>query len=630
MSKIQRCLLAASVTITFDSRAQAGEAMSSDTLDPVVITATRTEQPASKALASTTIIDREEIDRRQAQSVQDLLRGVPGLSIATSGGLGKVSGISMRGTNTGHLLVLIDGIRAGSISTGIAAFQDLPIDQIERIEVVRGPRSSLYGSEAIGGVIQIFTRKGGKGLQPRLSVGAGSHETFKATGGVSGGNERGWYSLNGSHLGTRGFNTCRGKGDSFPGAFDAAGCFTNEPDPDAYRNNSGSARAGYRFDNSLEVEGNLLHAEGENQYDGPISAGNRGPFVQQALGGSLRYSPTNFWNTSLTAGRTLDESTQFWNRLYVSRFNTQRVSAIWQNDFHVAEGHTLTAGLDFYNDQIASSVKYVEKSRNNKAGFAQYQLNWGAVDAVLGARVDDNEQFGVHPTGNVALGYNFDNGVRLTGSWGNAFRAPTFNDLYYPLFGNPKLQPETSESWEAGIQGRTLGVKWSVNGYYTEISNLVAVARDTSQCQAAAFFYCAQNINQAEILGLDSSLSTSIAGWNLAATFSAVDPRDPLTDRLLPRRSQLQFRFDVDRRFGPVTAGTSVMGEDRRFDDVANNQRLSGFVTVDLRAAVDIYRGLSVEGRLANLLDEHYETAQYFRQDGRNFFVTLKYAPETL
>ncbi|WP_434151489.1 TonB-dependent vitamin B12 receptor [Methylocaldum gracile subsp. desertum] len=590
-------------------------------LETVTVTATRTERSVEESLASVTVIDRDEIERRQAQSVQEVLRGVPGLSIANNGGLGKSTSVFLRGTESGHVLVLIDGVRAGSATTGITAFQDIPIDQIERIEIVRGPRSSLYGSEAIGGVIQIFTRKGGEGFKPYLSFGAGSHSMYKATGGVSGGNDRAWYSLNGSRLETRGFNACAGRLFSLGGG----GCFTRQPDDDGYRNTSGSARAGYRFDNGLEIEGNLLHAEGENEFDGNLQ--NRSTFVQQMVGGRLKYSPFEFWTTSLRAGRTLDESDNFRDRRFSSTFDTQRVNVTWQNDFALAEGHLLTLGLDYYNDQVDSTTDYAVDSRDDKAGFAQYQLTLGGFDAVLGTRVDDNEQFGVYPTGNVALGYGFDNGIRLSASWGKAFKAPTFNELYFPGFGNPMLEPETSESWEVGISGQHWDVAWALNGYHTEIDDMIATVCGQVSCFA-------ENLDRARILGLEAQASTRLWGFDIAANLSLIDPENlsegANNGNRLPRRAQTMFRFDLDRSVGPVRVGTTVYGEGRRFDDVANTQRLAGYVTVDLRASVDLYRGLSLEGRVANLLNKQYQTARFFYQDDLNFFLTVRYAPDAL
>lgn len=618
--KTERCCLQAALLFFCLPSVRADDAHLSR-LETVTVTATRTERSVEESLASVTVIDRDEIERRQAQSVQEVLRGVPGLSIANNGGLGKSTSVFLRGTESGHVLVLIDGVRAGSATTGTAAFQDIPIDQIERIEIVRGPRSSLYGSEAIGGVIQIFTRKGGEGFKPYLSFGAGSHSMYKATGGVSGGNDRAWYSLNGSRLETRGFNACAGR----PFSLGGGGCFTRQPDDDGYRNTSGSARAGYRFDNGLEIEGNLLHAEGENEFDGNFQ--NRSTFVQQMVGGRLKYSPFEFWTTSLRAGRTLDESDNFRDRRFSSTFDTQRVNVTWQNDFALAEGHLLTLGLDYYNDQVDSTTDYAVDSRDDKAGFAQYQLTLGGFDAILGTRVDDNEQFGVHPTGNVALGYGLDNGIRLSASWGRAFKAPTFNQLYFPGFGNPILAPETSESWEVGITGQHWDVAWALNGYHTEIDDLIATVCGRVSCFA-------ENQDRARILGLEAQASTRLWGFDIAANLSLIDPKN-LSEganhgNRLPRRAQTMFRFDLDRSVGPVRVGTTVYGEGRRFDDAANTQRLAGYVTVDLRASVDLYRGLSLEGRVANLLNKQYQTARFFYQDDLNFFLTVRYAPDVL
>jgi vitamin B12 transporter len=621
----KRCLRAAPLLLCLPP-AQADEAEATR-LDPVVITATRTEQRVKDTLASVTVIDRAEIERRQSVTVPDLLRGVPGLSISTDGGLGKNASIFMRGTESDHVLVLIDGIRAGSATTGTMAFQDIPIDQIERIEVLRGPRSSLYGSEAIGGVIQIFTRKGSQGLRPNLSFGAGSHSLYKASGGVSGGNEHGSFSLSGAQLETRGFNAC----DGLRSVTQSGGCFTNEPDDDGYRNTSGSARASYRFDNGLEIEGNFLQAEGHNKYDGDFQ--NRSTFVQQMLGGSLKYALTDFWSTTLRAGRTLDDSDNYKDKTFSTRFNTQRVSTTWQNDFTLAEGHLLTAGLDYYNDQVDSTEPYSITSRDDKAGFLQYQWKTGGFDTILGARYDDNEQFGSHPTGNVAFGYGFDNGMRVSASWGSAFKAPTFNELYFPGFGNPGLQPEDSNSWELGVNGRHFDVDWAVNGYHTEIDQMITPVFDPVRC-GPPFYFCAQNFDQARILGLEAQATTRIWDFDLAATLTLTDPENltPGSDHgnVLPRRSQTVFRFDIDRSLGPMRLGATVIGEGRRFDDAANNNRIPGFVTVDLRAGVDLYRGLSLEGRVANLLDQQYETSRFYYQYDRNFILTLRYQPDVL
>ena len=247
-------LLTAAGTVLADTDTQ--------TLPTVEVTATRTAQSADESLASVSIITREDIEKKQILSVQDALFGIAGIGISNNGGLGKQSDVFMRGTNSNHVLFLVDGVRMGSATAGTTPIQDIPIDQVDHIEIVRGPRSSLYGSDAIGGVIQIFTRKGGGDLKPFISLGGGTYNTYKASAGVSGGGEKGWFNLSAAELYTGGIHPCLG--DPVTGQ----GCGVTEPGNGGYNNISGSARAGYRFDNGVEIEGNLLQAAGNNRYNG--------------------------------------------------------------------------------------------------------------------------------------------------------------------------------------------------------------------------------------------------------------------------------------------------------------------------------------------------------------------------
>jgi vitamin B12 transporter len=593
-------------------------------LETTIVTATRTAQTVDESLASVTVIDRAEIERREAISVPQVLRGVPGLSVSTTGGLGKSSSVFLRGTSDKHVLVLIDGVRVGSATLGTAAFQDLPIDQIERIEIVRGPRASLYGSDAVGGVIQIFTRKSDQRLRPFVDIGGGSHATYKLSGGLSGGTEQAWYSLSASHLDSAGFNSCKG----FPFPI-GGGCFTDEPDDDGYRNSAGNLRVGYLFDNGLELEGRLLHVEAKNEYDGSFV--NRSDVVQQVASGQLKYSPTKIWAMTLTAGRNLDESQDFKDRLAASRFDTQRVNVTLQNDVTLAEDHLLTLGLDYYNDSVSSTVDYNVNSRDNKAGFAQYQGRLWDHEFALGMRHDDNEQFGGRTTGNVSWGYAFGSDLRLRAAWGTGFKAPTFNELYFPGFGTPTLQPEDSESWEIGANGERFGLRWSVSGYRIEIDDAIVGVSDLGNCPPP-FFFCARNIQRAEILGLETTLATTFWGWDIAANVSILRPESAKDDenagKLLPRRAETMFRVDLDRAIDRFTVGATLYGEGRRFEDLQNAQRLTGYVTIDLRAGVRVAPDLNLEARVSNLLDKDYETARFYNEDGRNYFVTLRYAPK--
>lgn len=588
-----------------------------DEPDPIVVivTATRTAQTADETLSSVTVITRKEIERQQAQSMQDLLRGMPGVSIANNGGLGKTTSIFLRGTESDHLLVLVDGVKVGSATLGTTAFQDIPVEQIEHIEIVRGPRSSLYGSEAIGGVIQIFTRKGGGALEPFFTIGGGSYRTYNTSAGVSGGGERSWFNLSASGVDAEGFNACNGKPS--PGG---VGCFTTEPDKDSYRSWSGSLRAGYRLDNGFEMDVHALRTTSDTEFDGNLV--NESESFQQVIGGTLRFSPVDMWHITLTAGRGRDESDNFKDGAFKSRFDTERDTVSFQNDIAIATDHLLTVGADDQDDRVDGTTAYAVSSRNNTGLFTQYQGIFGAHDVQLSLRRDANEQFGNRNTGGTAWGYALNETLRLTASYGTAFKAPTFNELYFPGFGNPSLRPEESHSFELGLSGRIAWGHWSLNAYETRIDELIAFDAST---------FAPANIDQARIQGLEASLGMRLAGWDLHTSLTLLDPENRSggtnDGKVLPRRARRSLRLDADHTFGNYRFGAALLAEGMRYDDLANTRGLSGYATLDLRAEYTLAKDWRVQGRIENLLDKDYESAAFFNQPGRSLYLTLRYQP---
>ncbi len=581
-----------------------------EALDPVVVTATRTAQTVDESLSSVSIITREDIERRQAHSVTDVLRGLPGVSIANNGGRGKATAVFLRGTESDHVLVMIDGVKVGSATLGTTAFEDLPIDEIERIEVVRGPRSSLYGSEAIGGVIQIFTRRGGGAFRPRLSIGAGSHDTVEGAVGVSGGGARGRYSLNISGLDTKGFNACKGSA--------TAGCFTTEPDRDGYRNHAASLDAGYRFDNGLEVAMNALFSAGNNAYDGGFV--NESKPEQQVLGASLRYSPLQAWRMTLTAGRSRDDSDNFKDGEFRSRFKTLRDTLSWQNDVSIGAQGLLTLGVDYQNDRVGGTTAYTVDERDDTGLFAIYQSGFGANDVELSLRQDDNAQYGKHATGSFALGHALGNGVRWKLAYGTAFKAPTFNELYFPGFGNPNLDPEESDSLEIALNGKSARGDWSLSAYQTSIDNLIAYD---------AAVGAPGNVARARIRGLEAEAGVHLAHWDIRASLTLLDPKDRSgganDGNVLPRRARQSLSLDADRDFGKYRLGATVIAAGKRYDDLANTREMASYATLDLRAEYELAGGWRIQARIENLLDEDYETASFYNQPGRGVYLTLRY-----
>ena len=590
----------------------AGAARSVTTTEPLIVSATRTAQSAEQTLSSVSVITRADIERLQAHSVQDVLRGLPGMAISNNGGPGKQTSLFLRGTESDHVMMLIDGVKVGSATAGLFAIQDLPIDQIERIEVVRGPRASLYGSEAIGGVIQIFTRRGGGELRPSARVGIGSRGTREASASVSAGGERGWFSLGGSAQSTDGFDSCRGSL--------VAGCFTVEPDRDGYRNRSISGRAGYRFDNGLEVEGHVLRTSAEVEFDGAFQ--NESENRQAIHGARLAYSPLRRWRLSLSAGHARDEADSFKDAVFASQFITRRESVSLQNDIELAPGHLAVLGFDHQRDRVSGSTAYTVTSRRNRGLFGQYLGNFGEHDLEASLRHDDNQQFGASNSGSAAWGWQFHRAAGLVASYGTAFKAPSFNELYFPGFGNPNLSPEESRTVELALRGTLGALRAQLSVFQTDIDDLISF-------DAATF--APANIGRSRIRGLEATVTGQVALFDVSASLSVLDPRnrDITANRgnQLPRRPRQVLRVDVDRAFGSGLLGSTVHAEGSRYDDLANTRRLGGFVTLDLRATYRIDDAWSVQARVENLLDKQYETAGLFNQAGRGAFISLRYQP---
>ncbi|GAB2508940.1 TonB-dependent vitamin B12 receptor [Pseudoxanthomonas sangjuensis] len=587
-------------------------------LDEVVVTGTRTAVAVEDSLVPAQVIGREEIERSQAQSLAQLLNGRAGISLSNQGGLGKISLLNLRGAEADHVLVLIDGVRVGSATAGLPALQDLPLEQIERIEIVRGPRSSLYGSEAIGGVIQLFTRHGGKGLSRHLKLGGGSNGLREAGGGFSYRGERGWIGADGAYQRTDGIDACRGTAGDAANPF-GAGCFADEPDRDGYRNASLSVRGGYQLTGALAAEASFLEAQGDNEFDGSWT--NRSKVRQQVIGGKLDFAPSDHFRLALTVGRNRDVSDDYHDDDYVGFFGTLRNQAALQGDYAFADGQLLSVGADWQRDEIDSDTPFDGTERDNAAGFVEYQGQFGAHRVQASVRRDDNDQFGAHTTGSAGYGYAFGNGLTLSANYATGFKAPSFNDLYYPFFGNPDLEPEASKSLNLGVSQYLDGWSWTFNAYETRVDDLVAY-------DMAIFL--PNNIDKARIRGAELTVDATLWGWDVSTQLSHTDPRNDsggaYDGNLLPRRPRDTARIDIDRGFGALRIGATAFGAGHRYDEVANTTRLPGYGTLDLRASWAINDEWTLQAQARNVFDREYETIAWYNQPGHEYGVTLRYS----
>lgn len=590
-------------------------------LHTVVVTATRTAQTQDQTLAAVTVIDRADIERLQPTTLADLLRGTPGLQLVNNGGPGEATSIFLRGTESDHVLVLVDGLKLGSATNGTASIQDIPVDQIERVEIVRGPFSSLYGSEAIGGVIQIFTRRAQGPFTPNLALGFGSYRHATGSAGFSGKSGDGWYALQAGHENTRGINACR------VGAAEVgAACYADQPDKDGYRNNSLSLRGGYRFGHDWDGDARFFRSEGHSEYDGSTSDST--DTVSQVAGGKLHWHAADNVDVTAGVGQTADLSKIYLHNVFNDRFDTRRTLGTVQADIG-AGGGLYSVGFDWQRDELTSHEDYAADGRIDRGLFAQWQQAFGKQSLQASVRRDDNSQFGGKNTGSLLWGWDFARGLRLTASYGTAFRAPSFNELYYPDYGYANLKPERSRNLELGLRGTPGWGWWSVSVYRNDISDLIAY--DPSLIDALHPYGAPNNVNRARIRGAEGTLGTTVAGWSLSATATWLDPRDHAHDgsygNLLPRRARQTARLDADRSFGRFSAGASWFVSGDRYDDLANTHRLGGYALTDLRLAYALDRDWKLQLALDNVFDKRYETAWYYNQPGRNFMLTLRYQP---
>ena len=582
-------------------------------LPEMVVTASRSETPRNQLSAASTVYSRNDIDRLQVKTLPELLRGTTGLDMTQSGGLGTTTSVFMRGTNADHVLVLVDGIKVGSATLGSTPFEFVPIDQVERVEIIRGPQSSLYGSEAIGGVIQIFTRKGGDSDKPKFSLdaGGGSYDTYRTAGNVNGKWKNSWYSLGASSIGTEGINARQ----PISGPFGFS-----QPDRDGFQNTAMNARAGHRFDNNAEVEASFIRAEGETKFDANFG-GDHSDFVTQTVAVSGNMDIVDNWHSTLRLGQSRDGNDTFFpNNTFDSRFNSTRWNASWLNEVALADEHKLILGSDYRLDEVESSVAYTKKSRYDIGVFGEYRGQFFDNHFVnASVRGDKNEQFGDYVTGNVGWRSNWDYGISTFANFGNAFKAPSFNDLYFPNFGNPNLKPEESTSVEVGLAGNHDWAQWELRAYHTDIDNLITPVPDKN------FNFSAQNIGKSQIDGLEAEIGTQWQGWNAKLNMTMLNPEIRDTNKRLPRRAAKTLSFDLSRSFGQFDVGTYVLAQDSRFDNPDNSTKVAGFVTVDLRAAYHFNKNWMLSAKLNNLLDKSYQTVNTYNQLGMNYFFSIHY-----
>ena len=580
----------------------------------VVVTATRTPERVGSLLADVSVLDRAALDRATGRTLVEVLSQLPGLQFSSNGGLGKLSSLFIRGLEARHTLLLVDGVRVGTATVGTPSLDNLPLESIERIEIVRGPMSALYGSDAVGGVVQIFTQRGQPGLQARARLAVGSAGYGQASAGL------GWAAgafdaaVQVQHTETRGFSATNSKAQF--GGYNA--------DRDGFKQDGGNLRLGWQIAPNLRADVLALESKGRSGYDdGPgtdAQAGVRTAVKSAQLSGRV----TPGWQTKLSVSRSTDvydtlSSASAFSTLGPIQTTQEQVS--WENRIAAPVGSVLVLAERLLQQVSKAGSQYTVVERHINALALGLNGSAGSHLWQASVRRDDNSQFGGQTTGAAAYGFALSPDWRAGLSYGSSFVAPSFNQLYFPGFGNPNLLAEQGRQAEANL-------RWTTGAHSLRAALFQYRIRGYISSGPAPI-----NIPRTRIEGLSLGYEGQWQTLRLAASLDHVDPRNATPananfDKLLPRRASNAVKAAADLPLGDWTVGASLTAFSHRFDNAANTLRLGGYGTLDLRADWALSREWALGLRLNNVGDRVYETAYGYNQPRRETYLVLRYQPK--
>ncbi|WP_323889107.1 TonB-dependent receptor domain-containing protein [Aeromonas veronii] len=576
----------------------------------LVITANRVEQPVSSVLAPVVVIDRAEIESRQVQSLPDLLKTLPGVQMATLGGRGHISSLFIRGTNSNHSLVLMNGRPIAAMVAGTPDLSQIPLGNIDRIEYIRGPRAAVYGSDAIGGVINLITKTSAKnGSEIHLKGGAGSHgygqgelRTVQSLGQKTDMNMLIGYER------TDGFDVVAN---------------TKQPDRDGFSGRNGQIGLNHAFNDAWSADFNAQGYDNLTETDDPYLSADQSRVQAFQYDGGLKFQGKDLISRlEVSYGENKLKNWLESNGEETGQpIHTGLTRLSWINSWSGIEGVSLTGGADWQREEMKSDSRSYGKNfnapdRDNKGLFAVGSYRWQALLWELSGRTDDNQQYGRHNTWSAASGLDIDESHNVRLSYGTGFKAPTFMDLYYPGYENPALKPEESKNLELDFSGRYTGWDWSANFYRNQIQNLI-------QCQKG-YITCTKGNTDADIEGIE--LALGLDTWLVHHDFNydytrAKDKNE--NDQQLLRRAKHKGTWLTSFTTGQMTWSTEVLYVGERLD--VGNVELSPYTLVNLGATYAATNQLTLGGRIDNLFDRNYEVAKGYASPGTEFKVTADY-----
>jgi len=576
-------------------------------LEEIIVAANRLEQSRSSVLAATTVIDKETIRQSQAQNLAGLLAGVPGMQFSPSGGQGAQTSLFMRGTESDHTLILVDGVQMTTNSGPAGRLEFIPLDQIERIEIVRGPRSSVYGSEAIGGVVNIITKPNiQEDFSGSVKLMVGTENSSNANMGLQGRVGKSTLSLNASRRETDGIdNSVRGSSDD-----------------DGYENDSFSLSFSHQFSELFSVSSTYSSFDAQADYDdGVVNTDS------QQFSTTVSASFTEQWNSKLILEQ-FEEDNADAGAFGLTNSSSENKKLSWQNTYRFDASNLLSFGIDHQEQELryaSFGALQTDTSRDNNGVYAVYIRETGPLDFTLSLRNDDNERFGNHSTGSIAIGSDFGESVRAWVSYGTAFKAPNLIDLYvnFPsffFFANPNLKPETAESVELSLQAEALGATWQFNVFRNDIDDLISTD---------ATFTSLANIQEARIDGMEATVSSTIAGWRLDAALTLLDHENRSTGVNLLRRPEQTLSLNIARQFGALEIAVNLLAQNERLDIdpiTFGGSTVGGFGVVNLLAGYRFNDEMNLRLRIGNFLDKEYQIVDGFNTQDRTAQLSLNFS----
>ena len=569
-------------------------------LDRVVVTATRAPEDVNTTMRDVSVLDGAALRDAGVVDLQEALRLLPGVELSVAGA-GATPSIFLRGANSNQTLLLVDGQRVSSSFSGLSALQHINVDQIDRIEVLRGPAASLYGADAVGGVVQIFTRRdSGTGI--RAAVGEWRSQQLSVNAGL--GDATNGATVTVAQNASRGYNAIVNKAD-----------YSYNPDRDGYRFNTIQLNGNWSPLSTTKLALRAFETRGNAQYDGDASHDDRIRSLINSIAATAEFSPSAQWTSVLRLGSATDKSS--FDSAFPGDYKTRNDQFGWQNNLRIGTALNMVAALEWRREVVGGSDLLPVTTRRTSSVLIGGDWTAGDLRTNATVRIDDSNQYGTRTTANGSIGYRLSPQWRAVLSAGTSFKAPTFNDLYYPGYANPNLRPERGQNIELGLRWSAARSSASLTAYQNDV-------RDLIQFECDANYNCApQNVAKARLQGMTLAVGTTLGPIRVDGSLDFADPRNTTTDTQLARRAREHGTLKLGGDVFGVRTGAELLASGKRFDNASNSRALPGYAVLNLYASKQLWPGVRVGLRIENATDRDYQLAYGYATGGRRAWLTL-------